>query len=147
MRNKMMLQLLGAVALCAMAAGVQAQTHVTIEKADVAFNFPTAQDVTVNHFEFCATQAAVPILCAPSATFAPITVVSKAADPAQPGQNLYHAALPVTIVPNKAGESTTLVVRACTGAAVAAGCGGLSAGVNFLLDLSSPSNLVITQKP
>lgn len=146
--RKMTLQfLLGVAVLFSFVSIAAAQTHVTIEKADVAFNFPTVQDATINHFEFCATQGAVPSLCAATATFAPISVVSKAADPANTGQNLYHAALPATIVPNKAGESTTLVIRACTGASVAAGCGGLSAGVNFLLDLSSPSNLTISQKP
>jgi hypothetical protein len=129
-------------------AQAQAPIHVTIEKADISFDFPAAQDASVNHFEGCFTQGASPLACASTATtFQSLPIATKAADPANPGTNLYHAAIPNTLAANRPGESTLLVVRACAGAAIGAGCGGLSAGAGFILDLSSPSDLRVTQNP
>lgn len=142
-----MRKLLFAVLLLA-CSSVLAQTHLTVEKGDISFNFPTAQDVAVNHFEGCFAQGAAPTACASTATtFQALAISNKAADPANPGLNIYHAPVPNTLAPNKVGESTVLVARACTGTTVGAGCGGLSNSTNFILDLSSPSNLTETQKP
>lgn len=143
-----MRNLLLAFAFALIAQSAVAQTHVTVEKGDISFNFPAAQDTAVNHFEGCFSQGAAPVACAPTATtFQAFPLSSKAADPANPGLNLYHAPVPNTLAPNKVGESTLLVARACTGTSVGAGCGGLSNASSFFLDLSSPSNLTETQKP
>jgi hypothetical protein len=121
-------------------------THVTIEGGTMSFNFPANQDTLVSHFEMCVAVGATPVACTSASTgFAPVSITSKAADPTQPSLNLYKVGppLPAALVPNAAGQSTLIVVRACTGTAVGSGCAAVSASAAFILDLSSPTNLKV----
>lgn len=118
-------------------------THVTADSGKITFNFKTSDDPLVAHFELCATVGVTPVACAPTALFSPFSVTSKAADATAPGNNIYTVGppLPASFSANRAGESTLVVVRACTGAATGAGCSAATASNPFVLDLSAPTNV------
>ena len=136
---------LAALALAFAAVAAQAQvTHVTIEGGTLSFNFPLNQDSLVNHFEMCVTTGAAPAPCVSTGTFAPVSVTSKVVDGTDPTKNLYKVGppLPASLVPNAAGQSTMITLRACTGSAIGTGCAtGVGASQAFILDLSSPTNV------
>ena len=133
-----------AVLLLMLSASAFAQTpiHITLEKGEFTWNFPTAQDGAVNHFELCLA----PIACTSISTgFVQAAVTSKTADPLLVGMNLYHASVPIGTAVN---VTDVAVARACASVGIGSGCSGVSlASAPFVLDLSTVTNVTPVQKP
>src|SRR5258708_18573387 len=108
--------------LASSAAFGQTPIHITLEKGEFTWNFPSAQDSAVNHFELCIA----PTACTSVSTgFVQAAVTSKTADPLLVGMNLYHASVPIRTAVN---VTDVAVARACAAVGVGSDCSGRNRG-------------------